>query len=190
MIKNKIKNKFYARILLNLINKWHTSSFFVYSDSELELLNILTIREIASKDNDSFSLKYSITEFTNRRKTPLDFEELELLEAVIEDIESKKSHTFTILNIITNSKITKLETKILFELIDIEIHKNRVFISQKELLEFYNKKHFNTLDHLDSSIKQSHISRALKNLIEQEFVYDFKIKKEKLYSVNWNTFSI
>lgn len=190
MTTKKITSKFYARVLLDLINKWHTSSFFIYSDNELKLLNSLVDREIASKNDNSFSLNYSITEFTNIKKTPLDFEEFELLEAVIEDIQSKKSQTFTVFNKITNSSITKLETKILFELIDLEIHKNKSFVSQKELLEVYNKKHSDEIEEFDNSIKQSHISRALKNLTEQEFVCSSQVKKEKLFSVNWDIFSI
>jgi hypothetical protein len=182
--------KYKMKKLLDLIITWQDTEFSSTFKNELDFLELLHEKEIVSKNKCTYKFNYSLEQLTNDIHTAFTFEERELLKLIIEEIEQKKIDTHSLLNTIVYSSISKNETKILLKLVELEIHKNKKGLNQQEILKAYNDQHFDELKHLDQSIKQSSLSRSLKNLKEQEFIIIIKFEKESLHFVNWGKFSV
>lgn len=112
-----------------------------------------------------------------------------LMKLKINKIESSnpndlKLDILKVLNYIVHSEITKFELKLIYTLIEIELTEKKANITQKDFLKFYNEKHFDELEHLDRSIKQSQLSRSLKNLEKEGFINIVKLDNNQLISFN------
>lgn len=116
-----------------------------------------------------------------------------LMKLKINEIESSNPNYFKhdvslILTILVHSEITKFEIKLLNELINLEIIEKKYNITQKEFLKFYNDKYFDEIEHLDRSIKQSQLSRSLKNMEKEGFINIVKLDNNQLISMNLTKF--
>lgn len=109
---------------------------------------------------------------------------LKICEIESNNFNDLKLDILKVLNYIVHSEITKFESKLIYILIDIELTEKKANITQKDFLKFYNERYFDELEHLDRSIKQSQLSRSLKNLEKEGFINIVKLDNNQLISFN------
>jgi hypothetical protein len=112
-----------------------------------------------------------------------------IMELKINEIESSETDDIKFnlskcLNSIVHLEVTKFELKILHELIQMELCENKSNITQKEFLKLYNDRYSDEFEHLNGSIKQSQLSRSLKNLEKQNFINIVKLDHNQIISFN------
>ena len=116
-----------------------------------------------------------------------------IMKLKINELESNNPNHFKIdvsliLTTLAHSEITKFEIKLLDELINLEVIEKKHNSTQKEFLKFYNDKYFDEIEHLDRSIKQSQLSRSLKNMEKEGYINIVKLDNNQLISLNLTKF--
>ncbi|KTF12231.1 hypothetical protein [Pseudoalteromonas sp. H105] len=172
-------NKLSNIINENELNYWFELDEYMYELDSEEINELIALKLIKTKKiNNKTMLKYeySAEDYYNKflkQDDALTFKEIRL------DLHSKQRRFIHLMGLLTRSRISKSEMKILLHLTKIEFdekkkRKDGLFyktlgITQKDLLKSYNNYYS------DDQIKQSYLSRSLKNLVKEHFV---KIKKK------------
>lgn len=183
--------------LIRKMQEFDKNEHFLFKDEYRSYpteINQLISRELLKTslvdDKKHISLIYNESELFNDFRS-MDCKILSHDEALIY-MDKQRENAISQIDIIhslgrlTESDITKKEIKILLELMNIEDKNTEDYIIdidngilQKDFLHLYNKKYSN------NQIKQSHLSRSLKNLEKEGFIKTYKRDKKSLIVMNW-----
>lgn len=170
---------------------WDKTEFGTIHEEEYKLLEKLSKREIVTKTREDFyTLNYSLSELKNIYDTPFSLVEMDKYDEALKENETKKYNTLFNFITLVHSSITKFESKVFLKLLTLEMNENKTHLTQSDLLDAYNKEYFDEDPDFDKSIKQSQLSRALKNLKSNSFIKNSDIEKEILIYVNWDKFRV